>query len=513
MNSIPRVLFAVIFMVVSAMAADQVKVAGGILGGTVSSDPSVRLFKGVPFAAPPVGDLRWKEPQPVPSWSGVRKADEYGSKCMQAPVFSDMIWREKGMSEDCLYLNIWTPAKSPQDRLPVYVWFHGGGFAAGSGSEPRYDGEYFAKQGIVVVNANYRLGVFGFLALPELTAESPHKASGDYGMLDQVAALKWVKENIAAFGGDPRKVTIGGESAGSFSVSALMASPLAQGLFRGVIGESGAFFGGPSATLAEKPLAEAEQMGLKLAASAGAASLAQLRAKQAEELLKLTSQGPGAGFSPIIDGYFLPASVSSIFAQGSQSRVPLLAGWNSSEMGMIVNMAKEKPTGKTFPDQLRQELKQNADRALKLYPAVTDEQAMQSAADFASDRFIVYCTWKWIEMQVSTGKMPAYRYRFDRVLPSPGVKSFGAAHASGIEYAFNTLDSKKANWQPEDRKTAQTMAAYFANFIKKGTPNGSGLAFWPEFSRDHQVMYINAESKAGPEQLRERYQFLDEVNR
>jgi len=258
----------------SARAADTVKIDSGVLEGTVGTDPSVRVFKGVPFAAPPVGDARWKEPQPVAAWAGVRKADEWGTRCMQGPTFGPLHTRDKQMGEDCLYLNVWTTAKSAKARQPVLLMFHGGGFAAGSASEPRTDGEWFAKQGIVVVEPNYRLGVFGFLAHPELTRESNGHGSGNYGMLDQVAALQWVKRNVAAFGGDPGNVTINGESAGSLSVSALMASPLTRQLVHKAIGQSGAFFTSPTRGLAEKTVPEKEQDGVEFATSVGASSLA-----------------------------------------------------------------------------------------------------------------------------------------------------------------------------------------------------------------------------------------------
>ncbi len=499
-------------LVTSARAGDQVRVAGGMLEGAAGTDPSVRLFKGVPFAAPPVGERRWKAPQPVASWEGVRKADEWGNRCVQGRVFGDIVSRDKEMNEDCLYLNVWTPAKSAGAKLPVYLWFYGGGFAAGAASEPRYDGEYLAKQGIVVVEPNYRLGIFGFMSHPELTKESGRKASGNYGLLDQVAALRWVKENIAAFGGDPKNVTIGGESAGSLSVSALMASPLSRRLIRKAIGESGAFFASPSGNMAEKLLAEAEQIGVKFASSVGATSLAELRAKPAGELLGATMKANPFLFGVIVDGYVLSSPVRAIFAQGKQAHIRLLAGWNSSELGMAVAMNPKKPTTATFPDLLRQQFKDKAGAALRVYPASTDEETLQSAADLASDQFISYSTWKWIEMQAATGKVPVYRYQFDRVAPDPsGAGRFGAAHAVEIQYAFNTLDSKKANWQPEDRKASLAMAAYWANFIKTGDPNGAGLAVWPEFGKTRQVMHIDAVSKAAPEQHRERYEFLDSI--
>ena len=507
-------LLALAPLVALSAAPDRVKVQSGTLEGTTSEDASVRIFKGVPFAAPPVGDLRWKAPQPVPHWKGVRKADDWGPRCIQGLVFADIIQREKSQGEDCLYLNIWAPAKSAKNskkKLPVFVWYHGGGFAAGSGSEPRYDGAYLAKQGIVVVDVNYRLGIFGFFSHPELTRESPHKASGNYGMLDQVEALKWVKANIAGFGGDPNSVTIGGESAGSFSVSALMASPLSRGLIHKAIGESGAFAAGRSSTLAELPLAASEQVGVTFAKAIGASDLAALRAMSAEKILAQASQPNGGRFSPNIDGYFFPTPASEIYAKGQQARIPLLAGWNSSEIGMAVAMNPVKPTPVTFQSQLAMVFKDKVEAAKKAYPAATNEEAEVAAAALASDQFIVYGTWKWIEEQART-KSPVYRFQFDRVLLEPnGSNRYGAAHAVEIEYAFNTLESKKAAWQPEDRQTAQTMSAYWANFIKTGNPNGHGLPTWPEFGKTHQVMHLDAVSKAQPEQHRDRYELMDSM--
>ncbi len=498
------------------LAAAPVKIETGLLEGVLNSDGSVRIFKGVPFAAPPTGDHRWRAPEPAEPWSGVRKADEFGSACAQNKVFGDIVPRGKPMSEDCLSLVIWMPAKPASDRLPVYLWFYGGGFAAGSSDEPRYDGESFARHGIVVVNANYRLGVFGYLAHPDLTRESPHHASGNYGLLDQVAALHWVRKNIAAFGGDPNKVTIGGESAGSLSVSALMASPLSRDLFQQAIGESGAFFGKLNSS-GHTPLAEAEKQGTEFAESIGAKSLADLRAKSTAELLAAAMKKSGGfAFWPIVDGYFLPSDVPSIFARREQAQVPILAGWNADEIRMSVMLAKEKPDAKNFSDRLRQQFKDKADAAARVYPASTDEEALRSAGDLASDLFIVYGTWKWIDVQANTGK-PVYRYQFDKAVPIPeaakatGLKTFGAPHAAELEYVFRMLDSKKADWQPEDYKVAETMNAYWANFIKTGDPNGPGLAEWPSFTKTREVMHIDTSSRAQPEQHRDRYEFLETV--
>src|SRR5262249_44214233 len=289
----------------------------------------VRAFKGIPYGAPPVGDLRWKAPQPVQNWTGVKETKQFGPRCMQMNVFGDMNFRSNGMGEDCLYLNVWTPAKSANERLPVLVYFFGGGFIAGDGSEPRYDGESMAAKGIVALTVNYRLGVFGFMAHPELTKEAPYKASGNYALLDQRASLEWVKQNIAAFGGDPRKVTIAGESAGSIAVSAQMASPLSKDLIAGAIGESGSVLG----ALAPVALAQGEEQGTKLAAAMNAADLAALRAIPAQQLLEAAGKPGMPRFSPTIDGYFFPEAPPAMFAAGKQARVPLMAGWNSEEMG------------------------------------------------------------------------------------------------------------------------------------------------------------------------------------
>ncbi|MEJ7770030.1 MAG: carboxylesterase family protein, partial [Chitinophagaceae bacterium] len=315
-----------------------VNTANGKLEGTDES--GVRIFKGVPFAQPPVGDLRWKEPQAVKNWEGIRKADKFGPRAMQRPLFGDMSFRSNGISEDCLYLNVWTPARSATDHLPVLVYFYGGGLLAGDGSEPRYDGESMSRKGIVAITVNYRLTIFGFFAHPELTKESPHRSSGNYGLLDQHAALKWVQQNIAAFGGDPKRVTIAGESAGSFSVSAHMASPLSKNLIAGAIGESGSLLNiQPSV-----PLSAVEKMGVAFATGLGASSLADLRAMDAARILEATALPTTPRFPVTIDGYFLPKSPAEIYAAGDQARVPLLVGWNSEESNYRSLMGQEKPT-------------------------------------------------------------------------------------------------------------------------------------------------------------------------
>ena len=509
--------FGLVLLSLSALAAEQIRTSNGILEGTVSADSKIHIFKGIPFAAPPVGPLRWKAPEPAPNWTGARAAREFGARCMQGRIYSDMVFRDPGPSEDCLYLNVWSPAASAEAHLPVMVWIYGGGFAAGAASEPRQDGENLSRKGVVVVNLNYRLGIFGFFTHPDLAKESGHDSSGNYGLLDQVAALKWVHQNIAAFGGDPNNVTIFGESAGSFSVSALMASPLSQGLFKRAIGESGAFFG---RTLKARSLKDAEAADEKFArASLGTDSLEALRAKPAAELMAAAlKERNDVRFAPDIDGYFLPSSVDSIYADGKQSAVPLLAGWNSDEATYPAAFKNQPPTAQSFKDWAQKEYGDMAEAFLKAFPAQTDEQARESAHALAGEQFTVYPTWKWIEMQLKTGNSPVYRYRFEDALPAESGsdgKSRGAYHSAEIEFVFNVLQSKKLPWRPQDFKLADQMSSYWTNFAKTGDPNGRGLPHWPTYNAgdNYQVMHLNFSSHAAPAQHREQFEFLDEQYR
>ena len=491
-----------------AAAPDVVKLDAGRVKGEAAN--GIVAFKGIPFAAPPVGALRWKAPQPVPHWQGVRDALEFGTRCMQGSIYNDMTFRDRGPSEDCLYLNVWTPAASAEARLPVMVWIYGGGFAAGAASEPRQDGENLAKKGVVVVSMNYRLNVFGFFAHAELAKESGHDSAGNYGLLDQVAALAWVHKNIAAFGGDPAKVTIFGESAGSFSISAQMASPLTQGLFQRAIGESGAFF---STVLNLKPLAESEEADAKFAESIGAHSLAELRAKPAGELMDAAGKQNGIRFAPNIDGYFLPRSVRDIYASGKQSHVPLLAGWNHDEGGYGGIFGKEAPTAPNFVAFAHKRFGDKADEFLKLYPAESDEQAKRSAQDLGGDQFIAFSTWKWLEMQGATGNSTLYRYEFDDAPPGNDSAARGAYHSAEIEFVFGALASKNLPWRPEDKALSDLMSSYWSNFAKNGDPNGAGLPQWPAYSSqaNYPVMHLDAASHAAPDDHRARYEFLDKL--
>jgi para-nitrobenzyl esterase len=365
---------------------------------------------------------------------------------------------------------------------------------------------------------NYRLGIFGFFAHPELTAESPHHASGNYGLLDQTAALAWVQKNIAAFGGDPNNVTIFGESAGSISVSAQMASPLARGLFAKAIGESGGALGGPG--LPAPPRESVEQRNVAFAQTAfGTSTLSALRKLSADDILHAATAKttpPPPRFGPDIDGYFVPDSVANIYAAGNQAHVPLLAGWNADEARGQVIMAKTKPTAASFAATAQTDFGDNAQKFLALYPATTDAEALVSAGDYASDHFIDYSTWRWLEAQVATGKAPVFRYRLD--LGSPGDKNhlaiLGAFHSDDIEYVFGTLDSRaEAVWRPEDRKLSDQIGAYWTTFARTGDPNGPGLPHWPTYNAADQwpVMHLDATSEAKPDTQRDRYLFLDSV--
>ncbi|RSL16305.1 para-nitrobenzyl esterase [Edaphobacter aggregans] len=495
----------------------QVKTDKGKVDGALTADGKVVAFKGVPFAAPPVGQLRWQPPQPAAKWKGVRSAKEFGSRCVQSSGYPDMMFHDPGQSEDCLTLNVWAPLGAKKGSLPVMVWVYGGGFVSGSTSENRQDGQFLAHRDVVVVSMNYRMGIFGFFAHPELTAESPHHASGNYGLMDQAAALAWVKSNIAAFGGDPKNITIFGESAGSFSVSSLMASPLSKDLISKAIGESGGAFHSSGITYPTREVAE-EHWSQFAQAVFGTTKLAELRKISADDLVKAATAKtapPHPRFGPDVDGYFLPDSVPNIFAAGKQAHVPLLAGWNADEGRGEALFAKPPVSVESFAAQAQKTFGDRAQEFLAVYPGTTDEEAKTSAGDFGGDNFIAYSTWRWIEAHVRTGNSPTYRYFFN--LGSPGDKNhsamLGAFHSDDIEYVFGTLDSRpEAVWRPEDRKLSEMIGQYWTNFARSGDPNGPGLPKWPTTGpTEWQVMYLNANPEARPDPYRARYLFLDSV--
>jgi para-nitrobenzyl esterase len=490
-------------------AADaKVHTKSGILVGTTEGD--LRIYKGVPFAKPPVGSLRWKEPQPVEKWTGVREATRFAPRCMQRPLFSDMMFRSNGVSEDCLYLNVWTPAKRAKAKLPVLVYFFGGGFRAGDGSEYRYDGANMAEKGIVTVTVNYRLDVFGMLAHPELTKESPHHASGNYTLLDQSAALHWVHDNIAAFGGDPKRITIAGESAGSASVSAQMASPLSRDLIAGGIGESGSIFG------TETSLQEAEQDGAKYASMLGANSIEALRAMPADQLLQAAANDSLPRLRMIVDGYFFPKPPQEIYEAGEAAHVPLLAGTNSAESDAGAILGQQPMTVSNYREALQRLYGNRAEEVFALYPARTDADVENAARELASDRFLGLNTWEWVDAHARTSGKPTFYYYYAHPRPvtraNPDApKPTGAVHSAEIEYAMGNLRTNPVfAWTDDDRTVSQLMMAYFANFIRSGDPNGKGLPQWDAYNANdaHPRMTIDVEPKLQPDSRRTRYQAM-----
>jgi para-nitrobenzyl esterase len=482
-----------------------VKTAQGKVRGKTINNGKVKAFLGLPYAAPPVGEQRWKAPEPAAAWKGVREATEFGAHCAQGKVFDDMIFQDKGASEDCLFLNVYAPADATgKSKLPVMFWIHGGGYSGGGSNEPRHNGDFLPTKGVVLVTINYRLGVFGFMVTGDMLKEGKGIA-GDWGMQDMVAALEWVHKNIGAFGGDEKNITIFGESAGSFAVSTLMASPMSKNLIAKGIGESGAAF--PSGlNLGGDTAAEAAKAGDKFADGVGAKTLAELRAVPTDKILDAVKEQK-ASFEPVIDGKFLTESVADVYAAGKQAHIPLLAGWNADEGSFFAMRGMTVPQFKGMAQGM---FKERAEEFLKLYPAETDEQALRSAIDFGSDSFIAFGTWKWIEAQRKTGDAPVYRYHFElAATPSkfhPGTFAF---HSDDIEYVFGTLDTRPG-WEvrPEDRKLSEQMMGYWTNFAKTGDPNGVSLPEWPKYGVNNEIIHLNNPITSGPDPWRARYEFL-----
>jgi para-nitrobenzyl esterase len=487
-----------------------VRTAQGNVHGKLVNDGNARAFLGIPFAAPPVGDLRWRAPRPPAPWKGVRDATKFAARCAQWPIWADYIFQDQGPSEDCLYLDVYTPAAAnpahplPPHLLPVMVWIHGGGYAAGGSSEPRYSNSPLVDRGVVLVNINYRMGVFGFLASEDLRREGGG-AAGNYGLMDMVAALRWVQTNIARFGGDPNNVTIFGESAGSFAVCTLMASPLAQGLFQKGIGESGAPFGGvlgvdPVEVRAPRDQAWVNSLGVK--------SLAELRTMPTDVLIEAAKKKGVVGFSPVIDGRLLTEPVAKTYAAGKQAHVPLLAGWNRDERTGTLSKDMTVEKWKAFATE---HYGAHADEFLAVFPGKTDAEAVASADAYTTDQFIAFGTWQWIEAQAKTGGAPVYRYHFELPAPPSEMHPEGkyAWHSDDLEYVFGTLDVRRGSvWRPEDRKLTEEMMDYWTNFAKTGNPNGPGLPEWPRYDKAGAVMHLDRETHASPDTTRARYEFL-----
>jgi para-nitrobenzyl esterase len=456
----------------AATIPEPVQTDTGFITGTSTSSPDVRAFKGIPYAAPPVGRLRWRPPRAPNFRENVLKVDHFGPRCMQAGPST----AADPVSEDCLYLNVWTSSTNTGARQPVMVWFHGGALILGAGSLPEYDGVALAKKGAVVVTVNYRLGPFGWLAHPELSKESGGNASGNYGLMDVIAALRWVQANILGFGGDPRRVTIFGESAGANLTAALAGSPLAKDLFQRVIAESAGWMG-----IAVSPmvsLAQAEEEGRKVVTALGGGSIDALRARPAQDVLK-AADGVSASWQVIVDGRYIPEDLSTIFAQGKQNPVDVLVGSNKDE-GTFPFFGVPSGTAPQYTARIRARFGDLADGFLKVYPTASESDARASQLAAFRDEL----SWQmrnWAELQAKLGRPKVYVYYFTRQPPAAaGQPNLGATHTAEIPYVFGTLGPGRA-WTDADRRLADAISSYWVNFAVSGDPNGSGLPAWPAF--------------------------------
>lgn len=475
-----------------------------------SYDSGIHSFKGIPFAQPPVGELRWRAPQDPLPWEGVKEVNKFGPRAMQRAFFDDMNFRSDGMSEDCLYLNVWTPAQKGDEKLPVLVYFYGGGLFTGDGSEYRYDGESMARKGIISITVNYRLNVFGFLSHPQLSEETAYGGSGNYGFMDQWKALEWIHENIAVFGGDPEKITIAGESAGSVSVCALMASPVSKDLLAGAIGSSGSIMG----TLGAVEMKEGEKVGKQFQEKIGVNSLADLRALSAEDILAATAQMNPVAFAPTIDGYFFPTSVYKIFKAGEQAKIPLLLGWNSQEGYYPSVFQGKEPSLENYKAALEKMYPGKGQEAFQAYFARNEEDVKQVASDLAGDNFTGYSTWKWGEMHAKSGQA-VFQYFYKHPRPALDENSpKGAVHSAEIEYAMGNLPTNKVYaWTDDDYQLSSIFQSYYFNFVYQGDPNGLGLPIWPAKNKGEipYVLQLDVNTKVEKEINRERYLFLDKM--
>lgn len=495
---------------------NQPRIQNGQIEGVIDTNTGLHMFYGIPYAKPPVGNLRWKAPEPLDNWEGIKETKSFGDRPMQVKLWDDLNYRSEKISEDCLYLNVWTPAKDDDDNLPVLVYIHGGGLMAGDGSELRYDGASMAQQGIVVVTINYRLNIFGFLAHPDLSAASDNEASGNYGLMDQIAALKWVKENISAFGGNPSKITIAGESAGSTSVSTLMASPLSSNLISGAIGESGAAI---NPTLFPRSLAEGEKIAQDFIIKSGYDSFEEFAALSADEIFDLYKNAQNLYFLPVIDGYVTEESLTQTFNSKKQAQIPLLLGWNSAELPAGAFMQGAQLTQDKFITRVENAFGQEAKNVLNLYPHSDLQEIERSATDLASDGFISYSTWKWFDLHRKNSDQNVYRYLYSKKRPALVNASdndpvlIGAPHACEIEYCMGNLDRIKSHaWTADDYKVSETMLNYFANFIKSGNPNGGELPHWSAVNSNDEsplIMNLDTESKEMRATNDARYVFWD----
>jgi len=483
----------------------------GDVEGVFNPETGVYAYKGIPFAKAPVGDLRWKAPESTDEWEGAFDATEFGAICMQDEPVPFSMWTQEfiapagNMSEDCLNLNIWTKEGSVNSDRPVIVFIHGGGFSSGSNSVPIYNGEKMAEKDVVFVTINYRVGIIGFLAHPELTEESPHDASGNYGLMDQIAALKWIQNNISNFGGDPDNVTIAGQSAGSFSVNYLVASPLASGLFHKAIAESGAAMLPAARLTTNNTLSSAEERGTEAASSHEVAGIAELRALSADSVLAVQGQFG----TPVIDGYVLPDQIIKLFEEGKYNDVPLLTGWNEDE-GFSFGTP---PTAESFRQNIQSQFGENSNEILELFSAETDVEAQRSQKDLSMLTMFGLQNWKWVQLQNQTGSSPVYLYHFTRDLPYTNEQQdFGAFHTGEVPYAYNTLHTSDRPWETIDRDLAETMSSYWVSFAEDGDPNSEGLPHWPTAEPDeYQTIFFGDSVFVQGVPMKEQLDLLDKI--
>ena len=480
------------------------KTRNGEIEGRKSGE--ISIFQGVPFALPPVGDLRWKAPQPMQNWEGVKDCRNFRASPMQSKPVPFMMWTEEfisppePLSEDCLYLNIWTKSTRIEAKLPVFVWIYGGGFTSGSSACAIYDGEEYAKKSVVFVSINYRVGVFGFLAHPELNKESGKNASGNYGILDQIAALKWIKDNISAFGGDPGNVTIAGQSAGSMSVTILLASPKAKGLFQKAIAESGGIFGSRMLN----NLNSAEEQGLNFMNKLSVPDISELRKITAEQILS-KSAGEGIGrFGPALDGFVLPRDAADLQKENSINNVPIISGWVTGDAAL---MGSAKLTIAEYKGKAKERYGASADEFLKLFPANSDDELKASQSKFALLAFAGYPSYVLANLNKST----TYIYEYSHVPPDkPGFPNYGAFHTSEVPYALHTLHMWKRDWKSKDLSLEENMSDYWINFAKTGNPNGNGLPEWKAYERlSGNILEIGDVIKIQPGKLKKELEFLE----
>ena len=490
-----------------------IKVDGGLISGTTAE--GVRSFKGIPFAAPPVGDLRWKAPQPVIVWQGVRLCDAFGAACPQSsyPQASMYYSPPEKMSEDCLYLNVWTTGNAG-DKRPVMVWIHGGALTRGSGARPTYDGTALAKKGVVLVTINYRLGPLGYLAHPDLTKESPQHSSGNYGVLDQIAALKWVQRNIAAFGGDAKNVTIFGESAGSWSVNTLVATPLAKGLFQRAIGESGAYFGAmPYLNEDRNKLASAEKVGAAFAKAAGVDSLKGLRELSAEKIVDVfnnDAEGKKFRTQPCVDGWVLADEIRNIFAKSKHNDVPVIVGSNANEMTTLTTPDSVPKTMADYRKRVSMQYGEMIKEYDAVYPVKNDADIAPAYLGALRDGVFTFNMRTWARM-TANGRSKAYLYSFSHVPPNPRSKYLGAYHASEIPYVFNNLNRQNPLLTETDQRLADMMMSYWVNFAKSGDPNGPGLPKWLAYDRESEpYMDFGDQVQVRNHLLKEQVDFIEQ---